>query len=83
MTDEDICGVEVSRCQCMREPGHEPPHRCDCGGAWTGEGYTFQVVAFPPDPVVAELGLPPVVGALLAGGVRRGGIRWPLPGDVL
>lgn len=75
----DVCGVAVFRCQCVRVPGHEPPHGCDCGGAWTGEGAAFAPVTLPHDPLLAELGLPASVAGVLYGGVRRGGVRWPIP----
>lgn len=78
----DVCGAEVSRCRCGRAPGHEPPHACDCGGSWTGEDDSFVPVTFPRDPVAEALGLPPAASRLLAGGIRRGGIRYPYPGSM-
>jgi hypothetical protein len=35
----------------------------------------------PHVPLLDDLGLPQSAAALLAGGVRRGGIRWPIPED--
>lgn len=81
MADELVvagCSATAFRCHCQGGHGPDEPHACDCGGSWRGEGDTFEVVSFPHDPVTEALGLPPEVGALLAGGVRRGGIRWPI-----
>ena len=75
------CEAAVSRCRCSGDPGHAPPHACECGGSWTGEGDTFQVVNWPNDPLASELGLSSEVVGRMLGGVRRGGIRWPIEGD--
>ena len=80
-----VCGAEAERCQCVRKPEHDPPHGCDCGGAWIGEygTDTFAVVSYPDIgellgwTVPAEAAL--AAAGLLAGGVRRGGIRYDVP----
>lgn len=81
----EVCGAEAERCQCVRKPEHDPPHDCDCGGAWIGEygTDTFAVVSYPDIgellgwTVPAEAAL--AAAGLLAGGVRRGGIRYDVP----
>lgn len=66
------CDAVAFRCTC--NGNHKPTdiHTCNCGGSWRGEAdtETFEVITLP------IIGLPP--SALLAGGVRRDGIRWPL-----
>ena len=82
----ELCDATAGPCRCREPAGHEPPHVCadreSCGGSWTGEYGTpsFQVVTYPRSELAEVLGLPVSVVAALAGGIRRGGIRWPIPG---
>ncbi len=73
------CESVAFRCRCIGGHGPDDAHSCDCGGSWRGEGdtETFEVVSYP------VVDLPDYLSAVLAtgGGVKRGGIRWPLEVD--
>lgn len=45
----ETCHEVAAACVCMRSVDHEPPHLCDCGGAWTGHlnGDDFQMWRAP------------------------------------
>lgn len=44
-----ICGEQAHACYCSKQPDHDGPHHCGCGGKWFGtfEGPDFKVVSFP------------------------------------
>lgn len=89
---EPICGATEARCECVAEPNHKGPHRCDegCGGSWTfDEDGKFVVVSYPkatgegrPRPGLGQdfLG-DPWLALLAAGPIRaqRGAIRFINP----
>ena len=87
MDDEVLLGVatpagcEASAWRCSCQGGHRPDsaHSCDCGGSWRGDGDTFEVVALPRVPVADFAAA--LVDIVASSGVRRGGIRWPIPGE--
>jgi hypothetical protein len=44
-----LCDQRASYCRCREAAGHDGPHACPCGGAWTGDidGGDFKIVDFP------------------------------------
>lgn len=54
-----LCDQRCADCRCHEASGHDEPHRCPCGGAWTGvEGTdSWEVVDFPSYPGLGLAGL--------------------------
>lgn len=44
-----LCQATAADCHCELSEGHDGPHYCACGGAWTGswEGGDFNPLRFP------------------------------------
>lgn len=63
-----LCDERTARCRCREPKGHEPPHRCPCGGAWNGreEDDTFEIIEWPQGIGPAQL--------------LMGMFPWPVPG---
>ena len=47
-----ICAEGLAWCICCLQPDHEGPHRCLCGGSWSGSEATgdLEIVGFPCIP---------------------------------
>lgn len=42
-----VCDAREAFCQCALPYGHDGPHQCECGGAWSFVGGEWVAVALP------------------------------------